>query len=74
MRSENKVELERRLQDYEGKIVTFTQEVERLNRVLRDKTNETNELANRLRGFETESGKFTVEIREVTRKLSSSNE
>lgn len=39
IRSENKQELERRINDYEAKIVTFTQEVERLNRVLRDKSN-----------------------------------
>ena len=38
IRSENKQELERKVNDYETKIVTFTQEVERLNRVLRDKT------------------------------------
>lgn len=45
-----------------------------MNRVLRDKSNEANELAVRLRTFESDAGKYTVEIKEVTRRLSSSSE
>jgi len=60
IRSENKLDLERKVADYEAKIVTFTQEIERLNRVLRDKTNESNELVTRLRSFESESSRYTV--------------
>lgn len=73
-RSENKTELEAKVRDYEGKIVQVTRELERLNRVLADKSNEANELAARLRAAESDSGRFTVEIREVSRRLTSSSE
>jgi predicted nucleic acid-binding Zn-ribbon protein len=51
VKSENKSELEAKVRDYEGKIVQATRELERLNRVLGDKTNEANDLGNSARAL-----------------------
>lgn len=65
----NQAELERRISDSDNRLNSVGQELERLNRQLQAKNAENIEIINKLRNSESETNRFTIEIKEITRRL-----
>ena len=61
--------VEKKNQDYENKVVLATQEIERLNRVLRERNGELGELQERNRDFENRFPRMETDIKELRRRL-----
>lgn len=63
--------VEKKNHDYENKVILATQEIERLNRVLRERNGELGEMSERIDEFEEKQPKLEGEIRELRRRLDS---
>ena len=61
--------VERKNQDYESKVILATQEIERLNSVLRERNGQLGELKERNRAFEDRMPIVENEVRDLKRRL-----
>lgn len=62
-------DVEKRNTEYENKVVLATQEIERLNRVLRERNGEINNVHNELKDYEMKIPQLEEEMKRMRRKL-----
>lgn len=60
--------VEKKNQEYENKIILATQEIERLNRVLRERNNELNDYQSMLQDYELKLQRMESDLKDTKRR------
>lgn len=60
--------VEKKNQEYENKIILATQEIERLNRVLRERNNELNDYQSMLQDYEIKFQRLEGDLKDTKRR------